>query len=70
MSVEYRTIDIVLCAALGLPGILHYNLFMAVHGLTIGTLSVLGDGLQISRFLFWDRVGAVTTFIVWRLTHS
>jgi hypothetical protein len=55
-------IDIVLCAVLGLP---HYNLFMAVHGLTIGTLSVLGDGLQISQFLFWDRVGAVTTFIVW-----
>ena len=65
MSVEYRTVDIVLCAALGLPGMLHYNRFIAFHGLTIGTLSVLGDGLQIPSFLFWDRLGAVTTFVTW-----
>jgi len=58
-------IDVILCGSLSLPGMLHYNRFMLIHGLTIGTLSVLGDGLQIPRFLFWDRVGAVTTFIVW-----
>jgi hypothetical protein len=58
-------IDVILCGSLCLPGMLHYNPYMAIHGLTIGTLSVLGDGLQIPRFLFWDRVGAVSTFIIW-----
>lgn len=67
--VVYQPLDIILCGALGLPAItyfaLHRNWFMLVHGITIGTLSVLADGLQMSHLLFWDRIGALSTFVVW-----
>jgi hypothetical protein len=58
-------IDVVLCGLLGLPGMLHYNSLMFWHGLVIGSLSVLADGFQIHELLFFDRIGALSTFVIW-----
>lgn len=68
-NIAYQALDVILCGALSLPGIayfaLHSNWCVLIHGIAIGTLSVLADGLQMSRLLFWDRIGALSTFVVW-----
>lgn len=69
VQVDYGLLDISLCGALGLPGVLHFVMhnswFMLAHGIVIATLSVLADGLQKSEFLVADRIGAGSTFVLW-----
>lgn len=74
--VEYNKIDIFLCASLAFPEllwfVLHWNWFVLIHGITIGTLSILADGLHIYELLFWFFYGMslVKQMSFWFITYE
>ena len=67
-QVPYTDLDVVLCLFIGSCFILYgirYNInLMIIYGFITSFFSTLGDGLQLSYFLIWDRFFAIFNILI------